>query len=168
MSVKFLSAILGPEMAAPILWTPGKCVRSAGKTMSIKFLVLGGGGVFWVWGGGGECRFYFHGCEDFSDSVTIAYLISDKICVWDTTILGADSIFTTGRWAAHHALVPHHCCDGSGATRCRARSAAANFHNIRDVAGVSRSIPHPRHPPKKTLPNLSCDPPLIFFSLVFR
>ena len=24
VSVKFLSAILGPEMAAPILWTPGK------------------------------------------------------------------------------------------------------------------------------------------------
>ena len=24
MSVKFLSAILGPGMAAPILWTPGK------------------------------------------------------------------------------------------------------------------------------------------------
>ena len=28
------------------------CVRSAGKAMSIKFLVLGGG-VFWVLGGGG-------------------------------------------------------------------------------------------------------------------
>ena len=24
VSVKFVSAILGPEMAAPILWTPGK------------------------------------------------------------------------------------------------------------------------------------------------
>ena len=34
--------------------------------MSIKFLVLGGG-VFWVWGGGGECRFYFYGRADFSD-----------------------------------------------------------------------------------------------------
>ena len=30
--------------------------------MSIKFLSLGG--VFWVWGGG-KCRFYFHGREDF-------------------------------------------------------------------------------------------------------
>ena len=28
---KFLSAILGPEMGAPILWTPGKCVLSTGK-----------------------------------------------------------------------------------------------------------------------------------------
>ena len=34
------------------------------KTMSIKFLVLGGG-VFWVLGGGG--RFYFYGRTDFSD-----------------------------------------------------------------------------------------------------
>ena len=35
--------------------------------MSIKFLVLGGGGVFWVWGGGGKCRFYFYGRGDFSE-----------------------------------------------------------------------------------------------------
>ena len=35
--------------------------------MSIKFLVLGGGGVFWVLGGGGECRFYFYGRGDFSE-----------------------------------------------------------------------------------------------------
>ena len=33
-------------------------------SMSIKFLVLGGGG-FGV--GGGKCRFYFYGCGDFSD-----------------------------------------------------------------------------------------------------
>ena len=38
------------------------------KPMSIKFLVLaGGGGEFWVLGGGGECRFYFYGREDFSE-----------------------------------------------------------------------------------------------------
>ena len=43
------------------------CVLSAGKPLSIKFLVLGGG-VFWVLGGGGgKCRFYFYGREDFSD-----------------------------------------------------------------------------------------------------
>ena len=29
-----------------------KCVRSAGKTMSIKFLVLGGGGILGLGGGG--------------------------------------------------------------------------------------------------------------------
>ena len=38
--------------------------------MSIKFLVLGGGfGVFW--GGGGKCRFYFYGREDFSDKCSV-------------------------------------------------------------------------------------------------
>ena len=34
--------------------------------MSIKFRVLGGGGVFWVLEGG-KCRFYFYGREDFSE-----------------------------------------------------------------------------------------------------
>ena len=43
-----------------------KCVLSAGKPMSIKFLVLGGGGILGFWGGG-ECRFYFYGREDFSE-----------------------------------------------------------------------------------------------------
>ena len=38
-----------------------KCVVSAGKPMSIKFRVLGGG----VLGGGGKGRFYFYGHEDF-------------------------------------------------------------------------------------------------------
>ena len=42
-----------------------KCVLSAGKPMSIKFRVLGGD--FWGGGGGGKCRFYFYGREDFSD-----------------------------------------------------------------------------------------------------
>ena len=32
--------------------------------MSIKFLVLGGGGGILGFGGG-KCRFYFYGCEDF-------------------------------------------------------------------------------------------------------
>ena len=63
MSVKFVSAILGPEMAAPILWTPGKCVLSAGIRMSIKFRVLGGGGV--GGGGGGSADFIFMGARIF-------------------------------------------------------------------------------------------------------
>ena len=43
-----------PEMGAPILWTRGKMRSSAGKPMSVKFLVLaGGGGVFLGLGGGG-------------------------------------------------------------------------------------------------------------------
>ena len=42
------------------------CVLSAGKPMSIKFLVLGGG-ILGLGGGGGEGRFYFYGRGDFSD-----------------------------------------------------------------------------------------------------
>ena len=63
VSVKVLSAILGPEMGASILWTPGKCVLSAGKTHAHKiprFRV----GVFWVWGGGGA-DFIFMGARIF-------------------------------------------------------------------------------------------------------
>ena len=45
------------------------CLLSAGKLMSIKFLVLGGGILglgFFFWGGGESlCRFYFYGREDF-------------------------------------------------------------------------------------------------------
>ena len=52
MSVKFLSTILGPEMAAPILWAPSISAFFLQETsMSIKFLVLGGGGYFGLGGG---------------------------------------------------------------------------------------------------------------------
>ena len=43
---------------ANFMGTWKNCVLSAGKPMSIKFLVLGGG-VFWVWGGGGEVPILF-------------------------------------------------------------------------------------------------------------
>ena len=39
------------------------------KPMSIKFLVLGGGGISSFGGGGGECRFYFYGHADFSEQL---------------------------------------------------------------------------------------------------
>ena len=57
----FLSAILGPEMAAPILWARGKnSFFLQDKPMSIKFLVLrGGGGILCFWGGGGEVAILF-------------------------------------------------------------------------------------------------------------
>ena len=60
-----MSAILGPGMAAPILWTPGKNAffLQENPIFSIKFRVLGGG-----LGGGGKCRFYFYGRGDFSDT----------------------------------------------------------------------------------------------------
>ena len=66
VSVKSLSAILGPEMGAPILWTPGKnAFFLQEKPMSIKFLVLGRGGVFWVLGGGESADFIFMGARIF-------------------------------------------------------------------------------------------------------
>ena len=42
MSVICSPAILGPEMAAPILWAPG--IFCWKPPMPIKFLLLGGGG----------------------------------------------------------------------------------------------------------------------------
>ena len=39
--------------------------------MSIKFLVLGGGGIFGLGGGAGQCRFYFYWRGDFSESCPI-------------------------------------------------------------------------------------------------
>ena len=52
MSIKFLSAILGPEMAAPISWTPGKCVLSAEKTHVHKIPRFRGGGILGFFLGG--------------------------------------------------------------------------------------------------------------------
>ena len=67
VSIKFVSAILGPEMAAPILWTPGKMRSFCRKTCVHKIPRFRGGGYFGFWGGGGECRFYFYGRADFSE-----------------------------------------------------------------------------------------------------
>ena len=47
--------------------------------MSVKFLVLGGGGIL-VWGGG-ECRFYFYGRVDFSDTFRSLGLLRIRIGV---------------------------------------------------------------------------------------
>ena len=49
VSVKFLSAILGPEMAAPILWAPGKMRSFCRKNHVHKIPPLGG-----ILGFGGE------------------------------------------------------------------------------------------------------------------
>ena len=45
VSAKFVSAILGPEMGAPILWTPGK-MRSFCRKNHVRKIPL-------FWGGGG-------------------------------------------------------------------------------------------------------------------
>ena len=64
MSVKFLSAILGPEMAAPILWMPGKMRPFCRKNHVHKIPRFRGGGVFWVLGGG-SADFIFMGAQIF-------------------------------------------------------------------------------------------------------
>ena len=54
MSIKFPPVILGPEMAAPILWAPG-IFGFFLVEMPIKFLLLGGGGGSWFfWKGAVE------------------------------------------------------------------------------------------------------------------
>ena len=69
VSVKCLFAILGPEMGASILWTPGK-MRSFGsfcrKTHVHKIPRFRGGGIL-GFGGGGGVPIYFYGRADFSD-----------------------------------------------------------------------------------------------------
>ena len=54
VSVKFVSATLGPETAAPILWTPGKMRSFCRKNHVHKIpRFRGGGGILGFWGGGG-------------------------------------------------------------------------------------------------------------------
>ena len=62
VSVKFLSAILGPEMAAPIfIGASNFCVLSAGTLHVHKIPRFRG--VFWVWGGSAD--FIFMGAGIF-------------------------------------------------------------------------------------------------------
>ena len=65
VSIKSVSAILGPGMAAPILWTPGKMPSFCRKTCVRKILVLRGGGILGLGGGGGSADFIFMGAGIF-------------------------------------------------------------------------------------------------------
>ena len=71
MSIKFLPAILGPEMAAPILRAPGIFwFFLLENAHAHKIPPLGGGGCWhFLDGGGWKCQFYFCGRGDFSDKV---------------------------------------------------------------------------------------------------
>ena len=70
MSIKVLPAILGLEMAAPILWAPGIFwFFLLDNPRAHKIPPFRGGGVlgFLGRGGGWKCEFYFSGRGDFSD-----------------------------------------------------------------------------------------------------
>ena len=65
VSVKFLSAILGPEKAAPILWTPRiSAFFLQEKNLHVHKIPRCSGG-FWVGGGRGSADFIFMGAEIF-------------------------------------------------------------------------------------------------------
>ena len=72
MSVKFVSAILGPEMGAPILWTPGKMHSFCRKNHVRKIPVFGGG--FWG-GGGGSADFIFMGARIFLKKINANFFV---------------------------------------------------------------------------------------------
>ena len=66
VSVKLLSAILGPEMGASILWTPGKMHSFCRKKNHVHKIprFRGGGGIL-GFGGGGSADFIFMGARIF-------------------------------------------------------------------------------------------------------
>ena len=68
VSVKFSVRNSGAgNGCANFMGTSKKGVLSARKSHVHKIPRLGGGGVFWGLGGG-ECRFYFYGREDFFEN----------------------------------------------------------------------------------------------------
>ena len=64
MSVKFVSAILGTEMAAPISWTPGKNAFFLQEKTHVRKIPFFGGGIFGG-GRGGSADFIFMGARIF-------------------------------------------------------------------------------------------------------
>ena len=63
VSVKFVSAVLGPEMAAPILWARGKIAFFCRKTHVHKIPRFRG--VYFGFFGGGSADFIFMGARIF-------------------------------------------------------------------------------------------------------
>ena len=59
VSVKFLPAILGPEMATPILWAPEKIAFFLQENRRAHKIPRFGGGVIWVFEGRGEVPILF-------------------------------------------------------------------------------------------------------------
>ena len=66
MSVKFVSAILGPEVAAPILWAPGISAFFLQENRHVHKNSSFWGGIFLGFGGGGgSADFIFMGAGIF-------------------------------------------------------------------------------------------------------
>ena len=88
MSIKLPPAILGPEMAVPILWAPGIFWffllenPHAHKIPPFR----GGGGV--LRRGGWKCQFYFYGRGDFKS-------FSGRRTLWDSSLLVALTLWDT-------------------------------------------------------------------------
>ena len=64
----FVRLILGPKMAAPILWTPGKNASVLQEKPCVHKIPRFRGGVFcvnWGGGGGGSADFIFMGARIF-------------------------------------------------------------------------------------------------------
>ena len=64
VSIKFLSAILGPEMGASILWTHGKMRSFCRKNLHVH-KIPPFRGVYFGFGGGGSADFIFTGARIF-------------------------------------------------------------------------------------------------------
>ena len=67
MSVKFVSAIPGPEMAAPILWAPRISAFFLQENLHVHKIPRfgGGGGILGLGGGGRSADFIFMGAGIF-------------------------------------------------------------------------------------------------------
>ena len=81
MSVIFPPAILGPEMAAPILWAPGNFWFFLLENPHADKIPHFRGELVFVWKGGWKCQFYFYGRGDFSEK-TLSMIFMARARDW--------------------------------------------------------------------------------------
>ena len=95
VSVKFLSAVLGPEMAAPILWAPRISAFFLQENLHVRKIPRFRGGYF-GFGGGGSADFIFMDTEIFlkkkNDETGMSYVyvslcVHLRVCVSDSVCL---------------------------------------------------------------------------------
>ena len=90
MSIKFPPVILGPEMAAPILWAPGIFWFFLLENPHAHKIPPFRGGGFWVFleGGGGSANFIFMGVGIFPIEALACLLPQTDMC-WVRAASGA-------------------------------------------------------------------------------